>query len=404
MVSTTSEAPANRAAFDPEAVVRALRTVLGGDGPIALHEPSLRGREWEYVKDCLDSGWVSYAGNYVGRFEGMLSEVTGARHAVAVVSGTAALHTALVLCGVRPGDEVLIPTLTFVATANAVAHAGAIPHFVDSERSTLGMDPSRLAEYLETVVEQRKGQCFNILTSRRIAAIMPVHVFGHPVDMDGLAAVAARYGIPLIEDAAESLGSSYKGRPTGSFGRVAALSFNGNKVVTTGGGGALLTDDPDLARAAKHLTTTAKLPHRWEFRHDAIAYNYRMPSLNAALGCAQLEQLAGFLSAKRLLSERYRAALRGVAGVEFVSEPAQSHSNYWLNALAIRPELASDFTARDALLAATNDVGIMTRPAWTLMHELPIYADCPRMDLSVAEELERRLVNIPSSPGLAEPR
>lgn len=390
-----------QAVFDPVPVIEALRGVLDvGAGPVALHEPSLHGREWEYVKDCLDSGWVSYAGCYVERFETMLTEITGARHAVAVVSGTAALHTALMLCGVKLGDEVLIPALTFVATANAVAHAGAIPHLVDSDLATLGLDPARLSGYLESIAVLREGQCFNRLTSRRIAAIVPMHAFGHPVDMDRLNEVAAHYSLVVIEDAAESLGSSYKQRSTGTLGRVAALSFNGNKVVTTGGGGALLTDDPDLARAAKHLTTTAKLPHRWEFRHDLVGYNYRMPSLNAALGCAQLEQLPGFLASKRLLADRYREALRDVPGIEFFSEPEFARSNYWLNAIMIRPALAADFTARDALLAAANDAGIMARPAWTLMHRLPMYAECPRMDLSVAESIERRLVNIPSSARL----
>lgn len=387
-----------QAVFDPTPVIEALRGVLPAAGRLVpLHEPSLHGREWEYVKDCLDSGWVSYAGRYVERFETMLSEATGAHHAVAVVSGTAALHTALMLCGVRPGDEVLIPALTFVATANAVAHAGAIPHLVDSDLTTLGVDPARLSAHLELIAVLREGQCFNRLTSHRIAAIVPMHTFGHPVDMDRLNEVAARYGLVVIEDAAESLGSSYKQRAAGTLGRVAALSFNGNKVVTTGGGGALLTDDPDLARAAKHLTTTAKLPHRWEFRHDLVGYNYRMPSLNAALGCAQLEQLPGFLAAKRSLAARYREAFHGVPGIEFFSEPAFARSNYWLNAIMIRPELTDDFTARDALLAAANDAGIMARPAWTLMHRLPMYAECPRMDLSVAESIERRLVNIPSS-------
>lgn len=385
-------------AFDPAPVVEALRHVLRpGAEPIALHEPSLNGREWEYVKDCLDSGWVSYAGRYVERFEAMLTEVTGARYAVAVTSGTAALHTALMICGVKRGEEVLIPTLTFVATANAVAHAGAIPHFLDSDLVTLGVDPARLSAYLDSIVVLKDGQCFNRLTSRRIAAIMPMHVFGHPVDMDRLNEVAGRYGLVVVEDAAESLGSTYKRRSAGTLGRIAALSFNGNKVVTTGGGGALLTDDPDLARAAKHLTTTAKLPHRWEFRHDQIGYNYRLPSLNAALGCAQLEQLQVFLAAKRSLADRYREALRGVPGVEFFCEPEFARSNYWLNAVMIRPELAADFTARDALLAAASDAGIMARPAWMLMHWLPMYADCPRMDLSVAESIERRLINIPSS-------
>lgn len=395
MTSITSESR-----LDAAAVTAAVGGVLS-PRPAVLHEPVLKGREWDYVKECLDSGWVSYAGQYVDRFERMLAEVSGVGHAVAVSSGTAALHVALLVCGVRPGEEVLAPALTFVATANAVAHVGAVPHFVDSEMSTLGIDAERLDEYLKSIAELHDGRCFNRRTGRRIAAVVPMHTFGHPVDMDALLAVAARYGIVVIEDAAESLGSTYKGRPLGGFGRIATLSFNGNKIVTTGGGGALLTDDADLARHAKHLTTTAKLPHKWEFHHDEVGYNYRMPSLNAALGCAQLEQLPGFIERKRALAERYRRALADVPGVRFFTEPQFAHSNYWLNALLVKAELADDFGARDSLLTALNAAGIMARPAWTLMSRLPMYAECPRMELPVAESIERRLVNLPSGVALA---
>ena len=407
MTSTTSDLFAPVAAssapvpLDVAAIVAAVASVL--PGPAVLHEPTMRGREWDYVKECLDSGWVSYAGQYVERFERMLERATGARHAVAMASGTAALHTGLIVCGIRPGDEVLVPALTFVATANAVAHAGAIPHFVESDSATLGVSPGLLAEYLSRTADQKDGQCINRRTGRRIAAIIPMHVFGHPVDMDALNDVAGRHNIVIVEDAAESLGSSYKGRPTGTFGRVAALSFNGNKIITTGGGGALLTDDPELARHARHLSTTAKLPHKWEFRHDEIAYNYRMPSLNAALGCAQLEQLPGFVTAKRRLAEKYAAALEGVAGIGLLREPVFASSNYWLNAILLQSEIANDCVNRDALLAAFNAAGFMARPAWSLMHHLPMYSDCPRMDLPVAESLERRIVNLPSSVSLVEP-
>ena len=385
--------------FDSAPLVAALRQVLP-DTPVVLHEPALRGQEWVYVKECLDSGWVSYAGQYVERFERMLEQTTGARHAVAMASGTAALHIALVVAGVKPDDEVLIPALTFVATANAVVHAGAVPHLVDSELSTLGINAQALGDYLASVAQMRQGQCYNRHTGRRIAAVVPMHAFGHPVDMDALLEVAARYGIVVVEDAAESLGSTYKGRAMGTMGRVSALSFNGNKIITTGGGGALLTNDAELARHAKHLTTTAKLPHRWEFRHDEVAYNYRMPSLNAALGCAQLEQLPTFLAQKRALAGRYQAALKDVPGVDFFVEPSFAHSNYWLNAILIAPQYATDFSVRDAVLGALNDAGIMARPAWALMHHLPMYSACPRMELPVAQEMERRLVNIPSSAGL----
>jgi perosamine synthetase len=394
-------ASAMPALLDIAEIVSAVSKVI--PRPSALHEPTMRGREWDYVKECLDSGWVSYAGQYVERFERMLEQATGARHAVAMASGTAALHMGLIVCGIRPGDEVLVPALTFVATANAVAHSGAIPHFVESDSASLGVSPGLLDEYLMRITDQKDGRCINRYTGRCIAAIIPMHVFGHPIAMDVLNNVADRHNIAVVEDAAESLGSSYKGRSTGTFGRVAAMSFNGNKIITTGGGGALLTDDPELARHARHLSTTAKLPHKWEFRHDEVAYNYRMPSLNAALGCAQLEQLPGFVTAKRRLAENYASALEGVTGIEFLREPVFSSSNYWLNAILLHSSIANDFVNRDALLAALNAEGIMARPAWSLMHRLPMFADCPRMDLPVAESLECRIVNLPSSVSLVKP-
>ena len=377
-------------------ILSALREVLPADrGFLPLHEPSFAGNEWGYVKECLDTGWVSSVGAFVDRFEADLAAYAGVKRAIATVNGTAALHVCLLLAGVEAGDEVLIPSLTFIATANAVSYCGAVPHFVDSEERTLGLDPLRLAEHLRETVELRPDGSYNRVTGRRIRAVVPMHAFGHPVDLDPLCEVCGRFGIELIEDAAESLGSFYKGRHTGNWGRLSAVSFNGNKIITTGGGGAILTNDEELAARAKHLTTTAKVPHRWEFNHDMTGYNYRLPNLNAALGCAQLELLPGFLADKRRLAERYSAAFAGVAGLRFVTEPPFAGSNYWLNALLLDEELACE---RDALLALTNDAGIMTRPAWTLMHRLPMFAGFPRMaDLSVAESLERRLINIPSS-------
>lgn len=369
-----------------------------GSANVALHEPWFCGREWEYVKDCIDTGWVSSAGKYVDRFETMLAEQTGARHAVAIVNGTAALHICLKLAGVLPGDEVLIPTLTFIATANAVSYCGAIPHFADSAYDTLGLDPAKLSDYLAEIAEIRGHACVNRKTGATIRAVVPMHAFGHPVDIDRLVETAARFKLKIVEDAAESLGSLYKGRHTGSFGTVAALSFNGNKVVTTGGGGALLTNDESIAKHAKHLTTTARLPHRWSFIHDEVGYNYRLPNLNAALGCAQLEGLVGFVERKRTLAAAYRTALRGVDGVSFFSEPAFARSNYWLNAIMLDVECAA---SRDTVLDTLNAGGIMARPAWTPMHRLPMYEHSPRMPLDVAEDIERRLINIPSSPFLA---
>lgn len=379
-----------------EEIIVAIRAVVG-DGPAVLHEPSFVGNEWLYLKECLDSTFVSSVGKFVDRIEGDLASFTGAKHAVAVVNGTAALHIALKLAGVTTDDEVLIPALTFVATANAVTYCGATPHFVDSEASTLGVDAAKLREYLISHTEQRIGQCVNLATGRVIRALVPMHTFGHPVEMDELLAVAYDFNLALVEDAAESLGSYYHGQHTGTFGLMGTLSFNGNKTITTGGGGAILTNDIELARHAKHLTTTAKVPHAWEYRHDEIGYNYRMPNLNAALGCAQLEQLPAMLAAKRRLFQRYQTAFASIEGAKLVVEPKQCQSNYWLQTLLIDAKQANQ---RDHILRATNNAGFMTRPAWILMHELAPFKDCPRMDLTVAQTLSQRLINIPSSSNL----
>lgn len=379
-------------------IVEVLADTLGSqEAFVPLHAPVFAGAEWRYVKECLDTGWVSSVGKYVDLFEEKLADYTGVRRAVAVVNGTAALHVALLLSEVQPGDEVLLPALTFVATANAVRYCGAVPHFVDSEAATLGLDPQKLDAHLRDIATLSGGSCTNRRTGRRIRAVVPMHTFGHPVDLDALAEVCQAHHLTMIEDAAESLGSFYKGRHTGQWGRFATLSFNGNKVITTGGGGAILTNDEALADQAKHLTTTGKVPHRWRYEHDRVAYNYRLPNLNAALGCAQLEQLDGFLAAKRELAEGYAAAFEEVAGLRFVTEPPFARSNYWLNAVLLDAAQAHE---RDAILAATNDAGFMTRPAWTLMPHLTMFADCPRMDLTVAEQLAARLINIPSSASL----
>ena len=400
MTSTTSE-PTPAVGKSRDALLGVLTSILGKPTtPISLHEPEFAGSEWEHVKACLDSGWVSSAGPYVDEFEARLAEYTGARHAVCVASGTAALHIALKLVGVAPGDEVLVPALSFVATANAVAHCGAVPHFVDSSMGTLGLDPRALDAYLSRVVERSGGGSRNRLTGRRIAAVVPMHAFGHPVDMASLLEVARRFDLPVVEDAAESLGSSCGGRHTGTFGLLGTLSFNGNKIVTTGGGGAILTDDPALARHARHLTTTAKLPHRWEFVHDEVAWNYRLPNLNAALGCAQMERLPDMLRRKRHLAACYRDAFAGSADLMFVVEPPGCTSNYWLNTVRL---LRPDIGERDALLEAAHGAGYQCRPAWTLLGRLPMYAEAPRAPLPVAEALEASLINLPSSARLGAP-
>lgn len=382
------------------AVLDALESVIGphGDG-VALHEPEFSGREWTYVKDCIDTRWVSSVGTYVDRFERDLCAVTGARHAIATSSGTAALHICLLLANVKAGDEVLMPALTFIATANAASYAQAVPHFVDSEEFSLGVDANRLQAYLEQIAERRDGATYNRRTGARIRALVVMHVFGHPCDMDALDALAKRWHLVLVEDAAESLGAHYKGRHTGNVGQLAALSFNGNKIVTTGGGGAVLTNDPVLGKRAKHLTTTARVPHRWNFMHDEVGYNYRLPNLNAALGCAQLENLPSFIERKRRLAARYQAAFADVAGLRFLREPEGTQSNYWLNALVLDPAQAAQ---RDELLAELNNAGYTARPLWTLLHRLPMYTACPRMSLPMAESLESRVINVPSSPKLVD--
>lgn len=362
---------------------------------IALHEPRFQGREWEYTKECLDSGWVSSVGKFVDRFEADLAAFTGAAHAVAVVNGTAALHVSLLLAGVRPGDEVLTPALTFVATSNAIAYCHATPHFVDSEAVSLGVDANALADYLADIARPQGEGFVNKHTQAPLRALVVMHTLGHPSDLEALREVADRYRLALVEDAAEGLGSYYHGRHVGNHGLFGTLSFNGNKIITTGGGGAILTQDEALAKHAKHLTTTAKRPHPWRFDHDEVGFNYRLPNLNAALGCAQLEQLPGYLAQKRALAARYQQAFAPLDGVRFLAEPPACQSNYWLNAIQIDPAL------RDPLLQLAREHKIQARPVWTLQNELPMYAHCPAMPLPQAQALAASVINLPSSPFLA---
>jgi aminotransferase in exopolysaccharide biosynthesis len=358
---------------------------------VPLHAPVFSGNEQVYVADAIRSTFVSSVGAFVDRFECDVAEYTGSPRAVAAVNGTAALHIALKLVGVQPGDLVVTQSLTFVATCNAIAYCGAEPLFVDVNKDTLGMCPVALDSWLgENALVDCDGACTTKADSRPIRACLPMHTFGHPADLDGLLAVCAKWRIPLVEDAAESLGSQFKGRHTGTLGTVGTLSFNGNKILTTGGGGMILTDSV-LGQRAKHLTTTAKKPHNYEYVHDEVGFNYRLPNLNAALGCAQLEQLEDFIAFKRGLACRYAGALNG-SDLKFVSEPVNCRSNYWLNAV-----ICEDRQHRDAILATTNEKGVMTRPIWALMNRLPMYQHCLRGDLSTAEFLEDRVVNLPSS-------
>jgi perosamine synthetase len=380
----------------PEQVVQAIHTAVG-PSPLPLHAPYFVGNEWAYLKECLDTTYVSSVGKFVDQFEEDLAAYVGAKHAIALVNGTAALHLSLLLGGVQADDEVLIPALSFVATANAVKYCRATPHFVDSDEQTLGMDPDALYGYLKEITQINTGVCVNKQTGRVIRAMLPMHTFGHPVNIEALLKVAHDFKLVMIEDAAESLGSFCNGKHTGTFGLMGAFSFNGNKIATTGGGGAIVTNNTSIAKRAKYLSTTAKVGHQWDFVHDEVGYNYRMPNINAALGCAQLESLPQFLVAKRRLQTCYQDAFSAVEQVGIFKEPAGSQSNYWLQVLLLGKDLAHQ---QEDILAATNQAGFMTRPVWRLLNRLLPYETCPKMDLRVAESLEQRIINLPSSASL----
>lgn len=372
-------------------LIRFVRDYFGTNDFIPLHAPVFPGREKEYVVDTIESTFVSSVGAYVDRFEQDMAVYTGSPKAVATVNGTAALHIALKLAGVEPDDLVITQPLTFVATCNAIAYCGAEPVFVDVDRGTLGLSATALQQWLEDNARlDADGICRTRTDNKVVRACVPMHTFGHPADLDGLLRVTCEWNITLVEDAAESLGSFYKGQHTGTFGALGTLSFNGNKIMTTGGGGMILADAV-LGERAKHLTTTAKKPHPYEYIHDEVGYNYRLPNLNAALGCAQLEQLETFIKAKRALAAAYQDEL-SATNLAFVSEPEGCRSNYWLNAV-----VCEDKAHRDALLETTNQQGVMTRPIWALMNHLSMYQNCCRGDLSNAEWLEERVVNLPSS-------
>ncbi|MFN3882484.1 MAG: LegC family aminotransferase [Nitrincola lacisaponensis] len=369
-----------------------IRDYFGSNEFIPLHAPVFSGKEQEYVADTITSTFVSSVGAYVDRFESDMATYTGAGKAVATVNGTAALHIALKLAGVTIGDLVVTQPLTFVATCNAIAYCNAEPVFIDVDRETLGLSAKALEFWLvENAALDAEGVCRTKTDHKVIRACVPMHTFGHPVDLDGLLAVTQRWNITLVEDAAESLGSFYKGKHTGTFGTLGTLSFNGNKIMTTGGGGMILAANEELGKHAKHLTTTAKKPHSYEYIHDEVGYNYRLPNLNAALGCAQLEQLEAFIAAKRLLAISYEQALLGT-NLSFVKESENCRSNYWLNAV-----ICENKSHRDELLDVTNKQGVMTRPIWALMNNLDMYKSSRSGDLTNAEWLEARVVNLPSS-------
>jgi perosamine synthetase len=357
---------------------------------LPLHEPVFFGNEKKYLNECIDSTFVSSVGKFVDRFEEMVAEYTGAKYAIATVNGTAALHIALKLAGTDEQSEVITQPLTFIATCNAISYCNATPVFVDVDRDTMGLSPQSLLSFLQAETIQKESICYNKTTGKKITAVVPMHTFGHPCRIDEIAAICKEYNITLVEDAAESLGSYYKGRHTGTFGKMAAFSFNGNKTITTGGGGMIVTDDEALAKHAKHITTTAKIPHPYEYIHDEIGYNYRLPNLNAALGCAQMETLDTILKYKRELAERYKDFFTKEE-ISFVEEAEAATANYWLNAIIL-----NDKTQRDLFLKESNDSGVMTRPIWRLMNRLDMFRSCQSTDLSNALWLEERVVNIPS--------
>ncbi len=372
------------------ALIQQVRAIYG-DGFIPLHRPVFEGNERQYLVDCIDSNFVSSVGAKVTEFEERIAAFTGAKYAVATVNGTAALHVALQLAGVQRGDEVLSQALTFIATCNALTYAGAEPVFIDVDRDTLGLSPEALRRWLTANADVREGQAYNRTTGKRIAACVPMHTFGFPLRIAEVVAVCDEYGIPVVEDAAESLGSYVGSQHTGTFGKLATLSFNGNKVITTGGGGMIITDDEVLARRAKHLTTTAKVPHPYEFVHDEVGYNYRLPNLNAALGCAQMERLPEMLAIKAEVARRYADFFEG-SGIRFVQPIEGTTANWWLNAIVLEDE-----AARDALLEYTNAQGVMTRPIWRLMSRLEMFKHCQHDGLENSHWLEARVVNLPSS-------
>ena len=377
---------------DYSRTIRFIKDLYGNQEFTPLSVPVFVGNEKKYLEECIDTTFVSSVGKFVDRFEEDMAKYTGAKRAVVCVSGTNALHMSLMLSGVERDDEVLTQALTFIATCNALSYIGAHPVFIDVDRSTMGLSPDAVKQWLVKNVEIRNGECFNKNTGRRVKACVPMHTFGHPVRIEELAAVCEEYHIELVEDAAESIGSRYKGKHTGTFGKVGAISFNGNKTITTGGGGMMLFNDEELGAYAKHITTQAKIPHRWEFRHDHIGYNYRMPNINAALGCAQLENLDRYIASKRETAAAYAEFFKGVDDIEFFVEPENAFSNYWLNGVILK-----DKEAQLEFLQQTNDNKVMTRPIWELMNRLPMFETCENDGLKNTIWFADRVVNIPSS-------
>lgn len=377
---------------DYSKTINFIKEVYGNKEFTPLAVPVFAGNEKKYLEECIDTTFVSSVGQFVDRFEKDMATYTGCKRAVVCVSGTNALHMSLMLAGVGRDDEVLTQALTFIATCNALSYIGAHPVFIDVDKTTMGLSPDAIKEWLVKNAEIRNGQCYNKNTGKRVKTCVPMHTFGHPVRIEEIAQICEEYHIELVEDAAESIGSLYKGKHTGTFGKVGAISFNGNKTITTGGGGMMLFNDEELGAFAKHLTTQAKIPHRWEFRHDHIGYNYRMPNINAALGCAQLENLDKFVESKRQVAAEYAEFFKNIDDIDFFTEPENCYSNYWLNVVILK-----DKEAQLEFLQQTNDNGVMTRPIWELMNRLPMFEDCEHDGLKNTIWFADRVVNIPSS-------
>ena len=374
-----------------KSIVNFIQNIYNTKEYIPLHAPVFIGNEKKYVEECIDSTYVSSVGKFVDRFEHMVEEYTGTSKAVACVNGTNALYLALYVCGVTRDHEVLTQAFTFIATCNAIAYTGAQPIFIDIDSDTLGMSPKALRKWLETNTHISEGMCINKSTEKIIKACVPMHTFGHSTRIDKIVDICNEFGIDVIEDAAESIGSIYKNKHTGTFGKIGILSFNGNKTITTGGGGMLLCNDEETGKIIKHLSTQAKIPHAWEFSHDAIGFNYRMPNINAALGCAQMENLDRFIANKRETAYAYKSFFDKIPDIKFITEPEHCTSNYWLQAILFKDEIQ-----QKEFLEFSNNNGVMTRPAWTLMNTLPMFTHCQTDGLSVSIDIEKRLVNIPS--------
>ncbi len=375
-------------------VIKFIKSIFKNDNFIPLHEPKFVGNEKKYLNECIDSTFVSSVGKFVNEFEKRITNYTGAKYAIATTNGTSALHISLILAGVDKDCEVITQSLTFVATCNAISYCNAKPIFIDVDRDTMGLSPSSLRYFLENNTTLKNKKCINKKTKKIIKACVPMHSYGHPCRIDEIRKICDEYNIFLVEDAAESLGSIYKGKHTGTFGHIGTLSFNGNKIITAGGGGCIITNDKFFANKAKHLTTTAKVPHKWEFNHDMVGYNYRMPNLNAAILVAQLENLNNFVKKKRQLAKNYEVFFKSI-NYTFFKEPKDSKSNYWLNSIILK-----DKKQRDKFLEDTNSKGVMTRPIWTLMNKLPMFKDAECDELKNSEWLDQRVVNIPSSAKL----